>query len=188
LLIAMISIVPFGLAWYLAKHTDLVKDRPTVNYGHLVTPAQPIAYAELLQAPITEAENLTETKGRWVIVQVVSGPSCGVLCKETAQKTGKLRLLLNKEISRVHRLMLFPGQADAASSQELAVLDPTLLMGGVSDDLLRRFQTATGAPLAEGTVLLLDPFANLMMWYEPNFNPYDLLRDLQRLLRASQIG
>ncbi len=187
-LIAMVSIIPFGFAWYLAKHTDMVKTRPKVNYGHLITPARPIDYAELSQTPISAAENLPEIKGRWVMVQVASGPVCNEVCKDTAQKTGRLRLMLNKEISRVRRLLLFPGQADAASAQELGKLDPTLLMAGLSDSLRQRLEEATGAPLAEGTVLLLDPFSNVMMWYAPGFDPYGVLRDLQRLLRNSQIG
>ncbi len=84
--------------------------------------------------------------------------------------------------------MLFPGGHDVASASEIERLDPTLLIAGMSDDLLRRLQEAVGSPLAEGGVLLLDPFANAMMWYEPGFDPYGMLKDLQRLLRISQIG
>lgn len=187
-LIAMVSIIPFGFAWYLAKHTDLVQSQPKGNYGHLITPARPIDYAELLQTPVTAAETLPEIKGHWVMVQVASGPVCGEECQKTAVKTGRMRLMLNKELSRVRRLLLFPGQADAASAQELAGRDPTLLMAGLSESLRQRLQEATGEPLAEGGLLLLDPFANVMMWYSPGFDPYGVLRDLKRLLRNSQIG
>jgi hypothetical protein len=58
----------------------------------------------------------------------------------------------------------------------------------MSHALRQRLQDAVGRPLAEGTVLLLDPFSNAMMWYEPGFDPYGILKDLQRLLRISQIG
>jgi hypothetical protein len=34
----------------------------------------------------------------------------------------------------------------------------------------------------------MDPFANVMMWYPPDFDPYGVVRDLQRLLKISQIG
>lgn len=187
-LIAMISIIPFGVAWYLAKHTDMVKDRPKVNYGQLITPALPIDYAELLQTPVTSAENLPEVKGHWIMVQVASGPVCNAACQDTAQKTGRLRLMLNKEISRVRRLLLFAAPAEVAGVQELAGLDPTLLMVGLSDGLRQRLQQAVGEPLTEGGVLLLDPFGNAMMWYKPGFDPYGILRDLQRLLKNSQIG
>ena len=187
-LIALVSIIPFTLAWYLANHTDMIQNQPKANYGHLVTPARPLEYAELLQTPVTAAENLSEIKGHWVMVQIANGAVCNPACQETAQRTGRLRLMLNKELSRVRRLLLFSAPADAASAQELEQRDRTLLMAGASQDLIKRLQEATGAPLTEGTVLLLDPFANVMMWYEPGFDPYGLLRDLRRLLKNSQIG
>jgi hypothetical protein len=121
-------------------------------------------------------------------VQIAAGPACNDLCKETAYKTGQLRLMLNKEISRVRRLLLLPGQADAAAVKELAASDPTLLIAGLPETLRQRLQEAVGAPLADGMMLLMDPFANVMMWYEPGFDPYGALRDLQRLLKVSQIG
>ena len=186
-LIALVSIIPFSLAWYLAKHTDMVQSQPKGNYGHLITPARPLDYAELLQTPVSSAENLTEIKGRWVMVQIASTAVCDEACKATAQRTGKLRLMLNKELSRVRRLLLFAAPADAAAVRELGERDPTLLMAGLSEPLRQRLQEAVGAPLTEGAVLLIDPFANVMMWYEPGFDPYGLLRDLKRLLKNSQI-
>ena len=187
-LIALISVIPFSLAWYLAKHSDMVQNQPKSNYGHLITPAKPLDYAELLQTPVTAAETLTEIKGHWVMVQIATGAVCDETCATTAQKTGRLRLMLNKELSRVRRLLLFAAPADAAAARELAQRDPTLLMAGLSDALRQRLQEAAGAPPSEGAVLLLDPFANLMMWYEPGFDPYGLLHDLKRLLKNSQIG
>jgi len=188
LLIAMISIIPFGAAWYLAKHTDLIDNQPKANYGHLITPARPIDYTELLQTPISAAENLPEIKGHWAMVQVATGPVCNENCKATAAKTGRIRLMLNKELSRVRRLLLIPSPADAASTQEIAAQDPTLLMTGLSDALRQRLQEAVGGSLPEGSLILLDPFSNAMMWYEPGFDPYGVLKDLKRLLKNSQIG
>ncbi|HUL12198.1 MAG TPA: hypothetical protein VLU73_08530 [Methylococcaceae bacterium] len=188
LLIALICVVPFAIAWYLSKNPELVEDRQKSNYGHLIVPARPFEYADFFHAPITPAENLPEIKGRWVLVQIASGPTCQDLCRETAHKTGQLRLMLNKEIPRVRRLLLLPDPADSASIKALAATDPTLLIAGLPETLRRRLQDAVGEPLADGMVLLMDPFANLMMWYEPGFDPYGALRDLQRLLKASQIG
>ena len=186
--IALICIIPFGFAWYLAKNPQLVKDRQKTNYGHLINPAQSIDYDLFFQAPVTTVENLPEIKGHWVMVQIVASPICADICKETLQKTDKVRLLMSKDIPRVRRLLLFPGQAAPDSAQEIANLNPALLIAGMSESLRQRLQDAVGRPLAEGTVVLLDPFSNAMMWYEPGFDPYGILKDLQRLLRISQIG
>lgn len=189
-LIALICLVPFSFAWYLAKNPALLKNRPKANYGHLITPARPLDYAELMQAPISAAENLTEIKGHWVMLQVAEGPGCDQACQETEEKTGRLRLMLNKDVARVRRLLLLPGSSDetAAAGEAIGQKDPTLLIAGLSGTLRQRLQDAVGVPLAEGMVLLLDPLGNVMMWYSPGFDPYGVLRDLQRLLRNSQIG
>ena len=188
LVIVLICIVPFAIAWYLAKNPRLVESRAKTNYGHLIDPARPLEYAEFFQNPVTPAETLREIKGRWVLVQVVPAGGCSDLCRETAHKTGQLRLMLNKEISRVRRLLLLSGTADALSVQGLSAADPTLLIAGLPETLRRQLHQAIGIPPADGMLLLMDPFANLMMWYEPGFDPYGALRDLQRLLKVSQIG
>ncbi|QSA95885.1 hypothetical protein [Methylococcus sp. EFPC2] len=188
LAILLICVVPFGIAWYMAKNPDLVHERQKTNYGHLIDPAIPIDYGELLARPISPAGHLPEAKGHWLLVQIAPGPACDDACRATAAKTAQLRLMLNKEITRVRRLLLVPGQADTQSLQALMQADPTLLVAGISDDLLNRLKSAVGQPLKEGTILLFDPFANLLMWYEPGFDPYGAQRDLQRLLRVSQIG
>lgn len=187
-LIALICIIPFAIAWYLAKNPHLVEGRQKSNYGHLISPARPFDYGEFFQQPITPAESLPEIKGRWVLVQVSASPVCNDICKQTAYKTGQIRLMLNKEISRVRRLLLLPGEGAATSIKDLGAVDPTLLIAGLPDTLNLRLQDAVGAPLADGMVVIMDPFANVMMWYEPGFDPYGALRDLQRLLKISQIG
>lgn len=40
----------------------------------------------------------------------------------------------------------------------------------------------------EGMLFLMDPLGNLMMQYEPGFDPYKVKSDLMHLLRISQIG
>jgi len=37
-------------------------------------------------------------------------------------------------------------------------------------------------------VFLVDPLGNIMMYYTPTHSGKDLLKDLQKLLKASQIG
>ncbi|MBS1214606.1 MAG: hypothetical protein H6R26_3223, partial [Proteobacteria bacterium] len=99
-----------------------------------------------------------------------------------------VRLMLNKELSRVRRILLVPGGGDPEPLQDVIAADPTLLVAGLSTKLQQQLREATGADPTDGLVILMDPFANVMMWYSPGFDPYGALRDLQRLLRVSQIG
>lgn len=42
--------------------------------------------------------------------------------------------------------------------------------------------------IPDGMLFLMDPLGNLMMQYEPDFDPYQVKSDLMHLLRSSQIG
>ena len=184
----MISFVPFTVAWYLAKHPELVRDRQRVNHGNLIDPARPFDYADFLSQPVTAANSLPEIKGHWVMIQVASGGTCSTECQDTAYKSGQIRLMLNKELSRVRRLLLVNSPIDHGPLGELMAADPTLLVAELNDTLKRRLEEAAGAAITDGMLILMDPLANVMMWYPAAFDPYDVLRDLQRLLRISQIG
>jgi hypothetical protein len=186
--IILISALPFGAAWYLSQHTELVQDRQKSNYGRFVSPPLPLDYAELLQSPVSAVDSLSEIKGRWVLVQLLTSSGCDSACLETNHKTAQLRLMLNKEISRVRRLLLVAGTVDDAVLKTVAEQDPTLVITRIPNTLLQKLNAAAGVTLADGTLLLLDPFANLMMRYDADFDPYGVLRDLQKLLKASQIG
>lgn len=184
-LIALISIVPMALAWYYARHPELVSR--TSNYGTLIVPPRPLDGTELLARPVGPASRLAEIKGRWVLVQVASG-GCGESCRETLHKTHQIRLMLNKEIPRVRRLLLVPAGSAVAGADALLEEDEALAMAEVPETLIRTLAEALGKPPAEDMVLLMDPLANVILWYGPGFDPYGMVKDLKHLLRASQIG
>jgi hypothetical protein len=57
-----------------------------------------------------------------------------------------------------------------------------------SETLLKKITTLRAGNIPDGMLLLIDPLGNIMMQYEPNFDPYKVKNDLMHLLRASQIG
>lgn len=113
IIIALICIVPFAAAWYFARHPQWVMG-DLGNVGHLITPAIPLDYGELLAAPVTSSESMAQLRGRWIVLSVADGP-CAEVCRQNLYKTRQMRLMLNKEIPRVRRLLLLtdPGAADA---------------------------------------------------------------------------
>jgi len=183
--IALISIIPFGLAWYYAKNPQLITKRS--NYGSLIVPPSPIDYGELLARPVSGSELLSEIKGRWVMLHVISD-QCGDRCTETLHKTKQIRLMLNKEIPRVRRLALIGDDSPAAEFAPVLKDDETLLAAVTSKALSQKLAAAVGKPLTEDMVILIDPFGNAALWYDSGFDPYGMLKDLKHLLRASQIG
>jgi hypothetical protein len=184
LLIALISLIPFLLAWVYYQNPQWVSGRS--NYGTLVVPAQPIPYSDLLRPVGADAAPPDGLKGRWILLQVEGASGCGVPCQYSLQATRQIRLLLNKDIVRVRRLLLtpVPNRKPVEGLQE----DSDLQYGGLPDELLKKLTEIVGRVPDDGTVILIDPFANAMMWYAPDFDPHGVLRDLKHLLRYSQIG
>lgn len=179
-LIALIAFVPFALAWFFTRHPELLHQRS--NYGSLITPAQPLPYDLLLSGSSASATPLQQAKGRWIVLQITAGP-CDGSCRTSLQASRQIRLLLNKDIARVQRLLLTSGPPPVLPDP-----DEDLLLGTASGALIEKLSRIVGRPIDEGMVILIDPFANAMMWYPPGFDPYGILRDLKHLLRSSQIG
>jgi hypothetical protein len=44
------------------------------------------------------------------------------------------------------------------------------------------------AALSVGGYFLMDPLGNLVMYFEPEIDPSDMVEDIQRLLKLSRIG
>jgi hypothetical protein len=186
LIIALICLAPFAAAWYFARHPQLVMG-DLGNVGHLVNPPVPLGYGELLAAPVTSLESMEQLKGRWIVLSVADGP-CAEPCRQNLYKTRQMRLMLNKEIPRVRRLLLLADPDAAAALADWLRQDEFLAVAGLAPALREKLEKAAGGPLQPGQILLLDPLGNLMMYYEADFDPYGVLKDLKHLLRASQIG
>lgn len=184
LTIALISIVPFGLAWYYARHPELVDK--TSNYGTLILPARQLEPSLLLAQPISPAEELRQLKGRWILLQVAP-EACAASCVEALHKTHQGWLMLNKEMPRVKRLLLASPATRAAETSAITE-DDALLIAGLTPPVRQALTGAIGKPPGEGVVILLDPLGNLVLWYDTGFDPYRLVKDLKHLLKASQIG
>ncbi len=182
IMIAFISFLPIALAWYAKQNPQWLTAKS--NYGHLIIPPRPLSYDELFAQAGSSAESM-EIKGRWVLVQTVKSV-CSEACQDALYKTRQIRLMLNREIFRVRRLLLTPVTDAEALKDQLK--DETLLLLGVSPALQKKLEDAIGQSIDDGTVLIMDPLGNLMMWYEPGFDPYGAVKDLQHLLNASQIG
>lgn len=187
-LILLICTVPLVLAWYLAGHPELIRGQS--NYGQLIVPPLTADYGEL---PLLEADGkpgIEELKGRWGLVYLADGADCLAACRDTIQKTQRIWLLLNKDLSRVRRVLLtIPPGFSGAALEGLHREDPTLLLGPMDDAFWNRLSPLLGGvENGAGRLLLMDPLGNIMMQYPADFDPYGVLKDLMHLLKVSQIG
>jgi hypothetical protein len=169
-LLALFFLLPVG-ASYLIWWLDLTPGAAG-NYGTLLRP-QPVALPAA-----------GELKGKWVLVQFDSG-ACAAACERKLYFMRQVRRAQGKEMQRVARLWLLTDAAQP-SPELLKVIEGTVVAprGGID--------AANGAFPAEGSVTdhiyLVDPLGNLMMRFPRDPEPSRVIKDIQRLLRASSFG
>lgn len=177
------SVVPFGIAWYLAKHPDTV--RLGTNHGALISPPLTTETGEFSGADAFSAEHLGELKGHWILVNPVPG-ECGEACRDALHKTNQIGLMMGKDIARIRRLaLLFDNNLPLPAEWRE---DGRLLKALPASSLQQKLTTIGASPLPDGGLLIMDPLGNLMMKYAPGYDAYQVRDDLSKLLRISQIG
>ncbi len=182
------SIIPFSIAWFLAKNPDLLTPSAT-NKGQLISPVITTERTDFQGFDTFSQENLKELEAHWLIVNVIPKNDCGEVCLEALHKSRQLRLMLNNELVRTRRAVLV---LDASVSQDTAANwwkeDADLLRLKPNASVIEKLNVLYNGQIPEGVLLLVDPLGNFMMQYAPNFNPYDAKSDLMHLLKISQIG
>ena len=184
--LAALFFVPLALSFLLYYGTSW-RPSGTTQHGDLIEPPRPLPAIPLV--PVTggpaQAEGL---RGAWHLVYL--GPAdCGQPCRDSLVLTRQVRLALDKDVTRVRRVYLYPGEASPAGA--LATEHPDLLLASLAGEagagLLAEFPKGAAAAEA-GQWFLVDPLGNLMMAYPADVTPKGLLKDLERLLKLSHIG
>lgn len=176
------SVIPFGIAWFLAENPDKVKLGS--NRGDLIIPPLPTAIEDFAGYDVFSKQNIHELKGHWVLINAVRQAECEQVCQDSLYKTQQLTLMMGKDIARIRRLALVDNQAQLPQQWQ----DDLRLLKAIPSQALRQTLNQINGSSAPGGLLLMDPLGNLMMKYAPGYDPYKVKSDLSKLLRISQIG
>lgn len=151
----------------------------TANYGELLPPA-PVPAHELAREG-GGAFRFESLRGRWVLVASDSG-ECPAACAAKLTLMRQVRLALGRNAARVERVFV----ADDSRRPAPALLAdyPGMQVALVAPGL--RLPPAPANDRAH--IYLIDPRGNVMMRFPAAADGRALLRDLNRLLKASQIG
>lgn len=180
------TVIPFLIAWGLKEHPLLLNGQ--TNHGQLITPVQTTERGDLTGFDRFSIQNMDELNGHWLLVNVIPNGECNELCLESIHKTKQLRLMLNKELTRTRRIVMLLKDVAPEVANKWWENDQTLLRVKVNDAVTRKIAAIRKGNIPDGMLLLMDPLGNLMMQYEPGFDPYNVKSDLMHLLRISQIG
>jgi len=179
LLIGLFFALPFVLAW-AAYWFHLVPGR-TSNYGELLPPRRvPDGGLRGLDG---KPFSLASLRGKWVMLQFDTA-ACDAYCERKLYFMRQLRVAQGKDMDRVERVWVLT-DGGAPRPKLLTAIDGTNVVRASDGTLAAAFPD--GARVADH-IYLIDPLGNLMMRFPRDPNPSKMLKDLQRLLKYSQIG
>lgn len=180
-ILLLIFIIPIILAWYFYEKGETVGEG-TINYGQLIQPPR----------DFNKIDRTQQFRGKWTMLLVC--PRVGEKsCEKMLYNMRQIRLATGKNMERIQRVMVtFP--TEHFSSKFTGLLQSEYI-GTVHLVIShKQFQSVmAGLPSTKlasgrGYLYLVDPLGNIMMGYPLDANPSGIFKDLQRLLRVSQIG
>ena len=177
LLIAALFLAPIAASIVAYVFLNI---EPTANYGELLLPPSPITAHSFAREDGTQFR-FAELRDRWVLVASDSG-ACAEACARKLRMMRQVRLALGHEATRVARVFV----VDDIRAPEHAALDPV-------EDLVvaltpRGLTLPPGAANDRAHIYLVDPRGSVMMRWPADSDFRRMLKDLQTLLKASQIG
>jgi len=177
-LIVALTVAPVAASYLLYY---LWQPAGRVNYGELIGP-QALPDPVLAQADGTKF-HLSQLRGKWLLVSL-DGGACDARCDRKLLYMRQLRLTQGKNADRVERLWLVSDGA-APRVEAAAQYEGTWIVRAGDSGLTGLFP-APGA--AADHIYLVDPLGNLMMRFPRDPEPRLMIKDLARLLKASQVG
>ena len=181
ILVASIFFVPLATAILLYFSSGW---RPMVNtHGMLIDPPRPLTVAGIALADGRLAPP-DVFEGHWSLVY--SAAACNERTGELLNELAHVRVALDKDAGRVRRVLLHGGQC---ASFEFPSQDADLLVLSAAGPGGEAFQAQFPLAVDGGHgIYIVDPHGNLMMSYPAAGSARGLLKDLERLLRLSNIG
>lgn len=184
LVIFAMSVIPFVIAWFLADNPGKVK--LGTNNGELITPPLTTEISDFTGYDRFSADNIKELQGHWILINVLQQDECQKVCQEGLYKTQQITLMMGKDIARIRRLAVIFNQAAQPLPKQWQ--EDARLLKALPSTSLRATIQKISAGEQSGGLLVMDPLGNLMMKYDPGYDPYKVRNDLSKLLRISQIG
>jgi len=151
------------------------RPQATGNYGELLSPPEAIS-AAAFRRDDGSALRFADLRGRWAMIASQSR-ACDASCAAKLYAMRQVRLVLGRDASRVARV--------------LVAQSPEALPPGPHEDLevVQPAAPEPPGPLNDPAhIYLVDPRGNVMMRWPREPDMRRMLKDLQTLLKASQIG
>ncbi|MCH7696112.1 MAG: SCO family protein [Proteobacteria bacterium] len=190
ILIFVLFCGPLVGAWWLHSQNTIVEARGKTNHGQLILPPRPVSNLALID-PLSVDSNKKQLHGKWSLFVIAEG-ACDDECVANLYRMRQLRQAMGKHTARLQRVVLFtqPEQNDFNSLLENYPGQMRVDIENLDlQSLISKFSLPEYAkPAISGRLYIVDPLGNLMMSYAFDANPIGIIKDLNKLLRASKIG
>jgi len=178
LFVALIFFGPLILAAWLYFGGSGLQPAGRSNNGELLEPL--VNIGDVLPGSIFQENN----NGRWLLVYS-NTDACGETCKMALYTLRQSRLMLGQDMDRVVRVFLHgdtaPDTVFIADEHKGLI---TLRDAAFSDLLTNKKPD----DIPTGGYYLIDPLGNLVMYFQPDIEPRDMVEDIEHLLKLSRIG
>jgi hypothetical protein len=144
-------------------------------------PGKPANYGELIAPRPLSGPPLDALRGKWVLVSF-DAAGCDAYCERKLYFMRQVRTATHKEAGRVERLWVLT-DAGKPRAELLGAIEGTRIAAQKDTPAAKDFPGNVA-----DHIYVIDPLGNLMMRFPRDPDPSKLLKDLQRLLRLSQIG
>ena len=179
LLIGLLFALPFLLAW--AAYWFHWTPGRSGNYGELLPPRQ-VPGGGLVGLD-GKPFSLASLRGKWVMLQFDAG-ACDPYCERKLYFMRQLRVAQGKDRDRVERVWVLTDGGLPRPALKAAIAG-THVVRASNGSLAASFPRGRRT---EDHIYLIDPLGNLMLRFPRDPDPSKMLKDLQRLLKYSQIG
>ena len=184
--------LPNAGAIYFYLNRDSLNLGEQTNHGTLISPVrqfQDIAFSKLDGSDF----KLSSMHGKWIMISIGSA-SCQQSCQENLYKMRQIRKATPEGFARITRVFFLTEQTGMESFNTLLKAYHGMeVITPIENDtnntytkFLQGFSVA-GEKVEDG-IYIIDPLGNYMMAYPPNAEAKGILKDMERLLKISQIG
>lgn len=161
-------------------YSGILMPKGTTSEGLLLSPV-----VSVTEFGFPEPVIASGSERQWLMIQV--SPECLSDCAEQAYIQRQIHVALGKYQSRMTRVLLTDNatQASALVEQYPGLVTQAVPVGGFSADLLERVPANV---LNNNAVFISDPFGNVMLYFTPDHNYKQQIKDIKKLLKLSTIG
>jgi cytochrome oxidase Cu insertion factor (SCO1/SenC/PrrC family) len=156
------------------------RPEPTANYGELLLPPATVT-SHVFGRDGGDRFGFSDLRDKWVLVASDSG-ACAAPCVDKLATMRQVRLALGRNASRIVRVFV----VDDLHAPDRAALGG--FEGMVVATTPPGMQLPPGAANDRAHIYLVDPRGNVILRWPAKAEMRRMYKDLERLLKASQIG